>query len=171
MSYTCGMRKIFNPYGTIIGAEIFTLVLSYLIYYLCEIPVNMPVGARTGPVLVQCWQHRPSTGPVQARNSMFTGFSHSLYCTCCVPLYYISTLVVYVPGFEYGYLIRILTYVTFTLNAFEVDLQIIHIEATSIMSDCLWRFDTTDKHFPSGVMIYVLPQGRAVHWEHTHLCS
>ena len=37
-------------------------------------PVNMPVGASTRPVLVRCWQHRPSTGPVLAHNgAMFMG--------------------------------------------------------------------------------------------------
>jgi len=34
----------------------------------------MPLVASTGPVLARCWQHRPSTGPVLARNGMFTGF-------------------------------------------------------------------------------------------------
>ena len=33
----------------------------------------MPVGAGTGPVLGRCWHHRPSAGPVPARNGMFTG--------------------------------------------------------------------------------------------------
>jgi len=28
----------------------------------------MPLHASTGPVLVRCWQHRPSTGPVLAHN-------------------------------------------------------------------------------------------------------
>ena len=37
------------------------------------IPVNMPLVASTGPVLVRCWQHRPSTGPVLAHNGMFMG--------------------------------------------------------------------------------------------------
>ena len=34
-------------------------------------PVNMPVWASTGPVLVQWWQHRPSTGPILAHYGMF----------------------------------------------------------------------------------------------------
>ena len=33
----------------------------------------MPVAASTGPVLGRSWQHRPSTGPVQLCNGMFTG--------------------------------------------------------------------------------------------------
>jgi len=32
------------------------------------LPVNMPLVVSTGPVLVQCWQHRPSTEPVLAHN-------------------------------------------------------------------------------------------------------
>ena len=32
----------------------------------------MPLVASTGPVLVRCCQHRPSTGPVLAHNGMFT---------------------------------------------------------------------------------------------------
>jgi len=36
-------------------------------------PVNLPLVASTGPVLVRCWQHRPSIGPVLAHTSMFTG--------------------------------------------------------------------------------------------------
>ena len=36
-------------------------------------PVNMPLIASTGPVLVRCWQHLPSTGPVLAHNGMFMG--------------------------------------------------------------------------------------------------
>jgi len=28
------------------------------------LPVNMPVSDSTGTVLVRCWQHRPSTGPL-----------------------------------------------------------------------------------------------------------
>ena len=41
------------------------------------IPVNMPLCASTGPVLVRCCRHRPSTGPVLATNGMFTGM-HAL---------------------------------------------------------------------------------------------
>ena len=37
-------------------------------------PVNMPLVASTGPVLGQCWQHRPSTLPVLAHNGMFMGY-------------------------------------------------------------------------------------------------
>ena len=33
----------------------------------------MPLVASTGSVLVRCWQHRPSTGPVLATNGMFMG--------------------------------------------------------------------------------------------------
>ena len=36
-------------------------------------PVNMPLVASTGPLLVRCWQHRTSTGPVLATNGMFMG--------------------------------------------------------------------------------------------------
>ena len=36
-------------------------------------PVNMTLVASTGPVLVRCWQDRPSTGPVLAHNGMFMG--------------------------------------------------------------------------------------------------
>jgi len=36
-------------------------------------PINMPLRARTGPVLVRCCQHRTSTGPVLATSGMFTG--------------------------------------------------------------------------------------------------
>ena len=36
-------------------------------------PVNMPLVASTGPVLVRCWQRRTSTGPVLAHNGMFMG--------------------------------------------------------------------------------------------------
>ena len=36
-------------------------------------PVNMPLVASTGPVLVRCCQHRPSTGPVLAHNGMLMG--------------------------------------------------------------------------------------------------
>ena len=36
-------------------------------------PVKMPLVASTGPVLVRCCQHRPSTGPVLAHTGMFTG--------------------------------------------------------------------------------------------------
>ena len=39
-----------------------------------RIPVNMPLVASTGPVLVRCWQHRPSTGPVLAHSGMFMGY-------------------------------------------------------------------------------------------------
>ena len=38
------------------------------------IPINMPVWASTGPVLVRC-PLRPSTGPVLAHNDMFTGIA------------------------------------------------------------------------------------------------
>jgi len=37
-----------------------------------DTPVNMPLVASTWPVLVRCWQHRPSTGPVLAHNGMGT---------------------------------------------------------------------------------------------------
>ena len=40
---------------------------------LCGVPVNMPVCAITGPVLVWCSQHWPSIDPVLAHNGMFTG--------------------------------------------------------------------------------------------------
>ena len=43
-------------------------------------PVNMPVGAGTGPVLTRCWQHRASTGLVPAHNGMFTGWSLQGIC-------------------------------------------------------------------------------------------
>ena len=33
-------------------------------------PVNMPLVASIGPVLVRCWHYRPSTGPVLAHNGM-----------------------------------------------------------------------------------------------------
>ena len=36
-------------------------------------PINMPLCASTGPVLVRCCQHPTSTGPVLATNGMFTG--------------------------------------------------------------------------------------------------
>jgi len=36
------------------------------------IPINMPLRASTGPVLVRCCQHRTRTGPVLATNGMFT---------------------------------------------------------------------------------------------------
>jgi len=36
-------------------------------------PVHMPVGVRTGPVLVLCWHHRPNTDPVLGHNGMFMG--------------------------------------------------------------------------------------------------
>ena len=39
----------------------------------------MPVCASTGPVLVRCWQHRPSTGPVLACHGMFTGNQSLVY--------------------------------------------------------------------------------------------
>ena len=42
------------------------LWLMRFILYSKQIPVNMPVSASTGPVLVRCWQHWPSTGPVLA---------------------------------------------------------------------------------------------------------
>ena len=35
----------------------------------------MLLVASTGPVLVRCCQHRPSTGPVLAHNGMFMGMS------------------------------------------------------------------------------------------------
>ena len=38
-------------------------------------PINMPLCASTGPVLLRCCQHRTSTGPVLATNGMF-----KLYC-------------------------------------------------------------------------------------------
>ena len=38
---------------------------------ICNKPINMPVSASTGPVLVLCCQHRPSIGPVLAHNGMF----------------------------------------------------------------------------------------------------
>jgi len=47
-------------------------------YYTCRCPidsVNMPVWASTGLVLVRCWQHWPSTGPVLAHYGMFLGYS------------------------------------------------------------------------------------------------
>ena len=42
--------------------------------FIAIFPVNMPLVASTGPVLVRCCQHRPSTGPVLAHNCMFIGF-------------------------------------------------------------------------------------------------
>ena len=36
------------------------------VFQFCVYPVNMPVGASTGPVLARCRQHRPSTGSVLA---------------------------------------------------------------------------------------------------------
>ena len=47
-------------------------------YYIIDIqglinPVNMPLRAGTGPVLVRCCQHWPSTGPVLVHNGMFMG--------------------------------------------------------------------------------------------------
>ena len=53
-----------------------TISLSYFSQGL-QSPVNMPIGASTGPVLVRRWQHRPSTGPVLARNGIFTGEENS----------------------------------------------------------------------------------------------
>ena len=38
----------------------------------------MPLVASTGPVLVRCWQHRPSTGPVLAHNGMFMGSEYGV---------------------------------------------------------------------------------------------
>ena len=38
-------------------------------------PDHMPVCASTGPVLVLCYQHWPSTGPVLAHNGMFRGYA------------------------------------------------------------------------------------------------
>ena len=43
------------------------------------IPVNMPLVASTGPVLVLCWQHLPSTSPVLAHNGMFMGLARNTY--------------------------------------------------------------------------------------------
>ena len=34
-------------------------------------PINMPLCASTGPVLVRCWQHQTSTGPVLATTSRY----------------------------------------------------------------------------------------------------
>ena len=39
--------------------------------YLWTYHVNMPLVDATGPVLVRCWQHQPSTGPVLAHTGMF----------------------------------------------------------------------------------------------------
>jgi len=39
-------------------------------------PINMPLCASTGPVLVQCCQHQTSTGPVLATNDMIL---HTIY--------------------------------------------------------------------------------------------
>ena len=41
-------------------------------------PLNMPLVASTGPVLVRCWQHRPSTGPILAHNGMSMGLSRDV---------------------------------------------------------------------------------------------
>ena len=41
--------------------------------YYAHIPVNMPGGAITGPILDQCWQQRSRTDPVLAITGMFTG--------------------------------------------------------------------------------------------------
>jgi len=46
-------------------------------------PVNILVGAITGPVLGRCWQHRPSTGPVPARNGMFQVAFYLSYDGAC----------------------------------------------------------------------------------------
>ena len=43
-------------------------------------PVNMPVWPSTGPFLVRCWQHRPSTGPVLAHYGMCMGQLKILTC-------------------------------------------------------------------------------------------
>jgi len=53
------------------------LLISWII-----IPVNMPIVASTGPVLVRCWQHRPSIGPVLAHNGMFMGMLKEPNNTC-----------------------------------------------------------------------------------------
>ena len=42
-------------------------------HILCSNPVNMPAWTSTGPVLVRCWQHWPSTGPELAHYGMFRG--------------------------------------------------------------------------------------------------
>ena len=47
--------------------------MNNLAHKTIDIPVNMPLFASTGPVLVRCWQHRPNTGPVLAHNGMFMG--------------------------------------------------------------------------------------------------
>jgi len=38
-------------------------------------PINMPLCASTGPVLVRCCQHRTSLGPVPATSGMFTEYT------------------------------------------------------------------------------------------------
>jgi len=43
-------------------------------------PVNIPVWASTVPVLVRCWQHRPSTGPLW---QVYGGFT-PLYSARCL---------------------------------------------------------------------------------------
>jgi len=58
--------------------------LFWAVYFTFHFPINMPLRASTGPVLVRCCQHRPSTGPVPARNGMFTGLVMllTLYTLC-----------------------------------------------------------------------------------------
>ena len=48
-----------------------TMLKRLVTKYWGNIPINMPLCASTGPVLVQCCQHRPSTGPVLAHNGVF----------------------------------------------------------------------------------------------------
>ena len=47
------------------------ILLYGIVIYFIFFPVNMPLVSSIGPVLVRCWQHWPSTGPVLAYNGMF----------------------------------------------------------------------------------------------------
>jgi len=43
-------------------------------YEIYRVPINMPLCASAGPVLVRCWKHRPSTDPALAHYVMFMGY-------------------------------------------------------------------------------------------------
>ena len=72
--------------------------------------VNMPLVASTGPALVRCWQHRPSTGPVLAHNGMFmgseygvvTGYSNKDHPRDTQDTVYIMSVCVYRYDIQYG---------------------------------------------------------------------
>ena len=51
------------------------------------IPVNIPLVNSSWPVLVQCWQHRPSTGTVLAHYGMFGDLRWWIH----IYLYYLSS--------------------------------------------------------------------------------